>query len=44
MRRSQRSLHRALWPVLVLAIGIGLTFALIWRPPPAAAPHSEVVR
>jgi len=44
MRRSQRSVHRALWPVLALAIGIGVTFALIWRPSPASAPHSEVVR
>src|SRR5215470_2238021 len=44
MRRSQRSMHRALWPVLALAIGIGVTLALVWRPPPPSAPQSDVVR
>jgi hypothetical protein len=44
MRRSQRSVHRTLWPVLALAIGFGVALALTWRPPPASAPHSEVVR
>jgi hypothetical protein len=44
MRRSQRSVHRALWPVLALAIGLGVALALAWRTPPPAAPHSEVVR
>jgi hypothetical protein len=43
MRRSQRAVHRVLWPVLALAIGIGVTLALVWRPPPSA-PQSEVVR
>jgi len=37
-------LHRALWPVLALTIGFGVALALIWRPPPPPAPHSEVVR
>jgi len=44
MRRSQRSVHRALWPVLALAIGIGAALALTWRPPPAAPSQVEVVR
>ena len=44
MRRSQRAVHRVLWPVLALAIGIGVTFALVWRPPPASVPQSEVAR
>src|SRR5215831_7810898 len=45
MRRSQRSAHRLLWPVLALAIGIGVTLALVWRPPPPVSePPSEVVR
>jgi hypothetical protein len=45
MRRSQRFVHRMLWPVLALAIGIGVTLALVWRPPPPASEApSEVVR
>jgi hypothetical protein len=34
MRRSHRSAHRALWPVLALAVALGLTVALALRPPP----------
>jgi hypothetical protein len=34
MRRSQRSVHRALWPILALAVALGLTLALALRPPP----------
>jgi len=34
MTRSQRSVHRALWPVLALAIALGLAMALTLRPPP----------
>jgi hypothetical protein len=34
MRRLHRSVHRALWPVLVLAIGLGFVLALLLRPPP----------
>jgi hypothetical protein len=34
MRRSQRAFHRALWPVLALAVAIGFTLAFLLRPPP----------
>jgi hypothetical protein len=41
MRRAHRSLHRVLWPVLALAVALGLTMALKLRPPPkAAAPQT----
>jgi hypothetical protein len=36
MKRSHRSVHRALWPVLVLAVALGFALALGLRPPPAA--------
>src|SRR5712692_3755971 len=36
MRRSHRSVHRALWPVLALAVALGLAMALVLRPPPKA--------
>jgi len=44
MRRSQRLVHRALWPVLALAVGLGVALALAWRPPPPALPQVEIVR
>jgi len=34
MTRSQRSVHRALWPVLALVVALGLALALALRPPP----------
>jgi len=34
MRRSQRSVHRALWPVLALAVALGFAMAMALRPPP----------
>jgi hypothetical protein len=34
MTRSHRSLHRWIWPVLALAVLLGLTAALALRPPP----------
>src|SRR6185295_426097 len=36
MRRGHRSVHRALWPILALAIGLGFVMALVLRPPPDA--------
>jgi len=39
MRRAHRSVHRAIWPVLALAIAIGFVMALTLRlPPDAGAP------
>jgi hypothetical protein len=38
MRRSHRSVHRALWPVLALAVMLGLAMALLLRPPPETPP------
>jgi hypothetical protein len=37
MRRSHRSVHRALWPVIALAVALGLTMALVLRAPPDPA-------
>jgi hypothetical protein len=34
MRRSHRRFHRAIWPILALAVALGLFFALALRPPP----------
>jgi len=34
MTRSQRSVHRVLWPVLALAVALGFTMALGLRPSP----------
>ncbi len=34
MTRSHRSIHRVLWPVLALAVGLGFAMALLLRPPP----------
>ena len=45
MRRAHRSVHRALWPVLALAVALGLTMALVLRPPPdAQAPQAAEAR
>jgi hypothetical protein len=34
MTRSQQTVHRALWPVLALAVAFGLAMALMLRAPP----------
>jgi hypothetical protein len=34
MKRAHRSVHRALWPVLAVAVAFGLAMALVLRPPP----------
>src|SRR5215470_4275552 len=34
MTRSHRSAHRALWPILALAVALGVAAALTLRPPP----------
>jgi hypothetical protein len=40
MTRSQRSGHRALWPVLALVVALGWALALTLRlPPDAEAPQ-----
>ena len=44
MRRAHRSLHRALWPLLALALVIGFTMALMLRPPPEAPQASEMAK
>jgi hypothetical protein len=36
MNRSRRTVHRALWPVLAVAVALGFALALEWRPPPDA--------
>ncbi len=34
MRRTHRSVHRIVWPLLVLLVGAGVAMALVKRPPP----------
>ena len=34
MTRTHRSLHRIVWPVLAVAIALGVALALWLRPPP----------
>jgi hypothetical protein len=34
MKHAHRSVHRALWPALALVVALGLTMALVLRPPP----------
>jgi hypothetical protein len=34
MTRSHRLAHRLIWPVLAIAVALGLTMALTLRPPP----------
>ena len=34
MTRTHRSLHRIVWPVLAIAIALGVALALWLRPPP----------
>jgi len=41
MMRPHRAAHRALWPALALAIGLGFVMALFLRPPaPLEAPRT----
>jgi hypothetical protein len=44
MTRGHRSVHRLLWPVLALVVGLGFAMALVLRPPPEQpeAPAAEV--
>jgi hypothetical protein len=35
MTRTQRAFHRALWPILALAVGAGFVLALYLRQPVA---------
>jgi hypothetical protein len=35
MRRAHRTAHRALWPLLAVAIALGIIMALVLRPAPA---------
>jgi hypothetical protein len=36
MTRTQRSVHRLIWPILALVVGFGFAMALALRPPPPA--------
>jgi hypothetical protein len=38
MRRAHRKVHRALWPVLAVLVMLGVSMALVLRPPPKAEP------
>ena len=41
MTRGHRTVHRLLWPVLAIVVALGLTLALVKRPPPAPPADSE---
>jgi hypothetical protein len=42
MKRAHRSVHRGIWPVLALLVGLGLAMALVMRaPPPSPSPAIE---
>jgi hypothetical protein len=43
MTRSHRAFHRVLWPLLALAIALGFSLALVWRPPPDDPPAAATV-
>lgn len=34
MTRTHRKVHRVLWPVLAVLVTLGVTMALVLRPPP----------
>ena len=34
MTRGHRRVHRVLWPILAVLITLGVTMALVLRPPP----------
>ena len=34
MTRSHRLAHRLIWPALAIVLALGLTMALVLRPPP----------
>jgi hypothetical protein len=34
MTRAHRTVHRVLWPALVVAVALGFALALVLRPPP----------
>jgi hypothetical protein len=34
MTRTHRKIHRLLWPVIAVLITLGVTMALVLRPPP----------
>ena len=38
MKRQHRSVHRALWPVLAVLVGLSLTMAVVLRAPPPVPP------
>jgi hypothetical protein len=38
MTRTHRTLHRLIWPALAVLITLGVTMALVLRPPPEPDP------
>jgi hypothetical protein len=34
MKGAHRTIHRVLWPALVMAVALGFALALVLRPPP----------
>ncbi len=36
MTRGHRRVHRVLWPALAVLVALGVTMALVLRPPPEA--------
>jgi hypothetical protein len=44
MTRKHRMAHRLAWPALALLIGLGITMALVLRPPPEPPKTAETRR
>jgi hypothetical protein len=41
MTRSHRLAHRLIWPILAIAVVLGVTMALVLRSPPEPLPSME---
>jgi uncharacterized membrane protein YidH (DUF202 family) len=40
MRRAHRTVHRLVWPLIAIGLLVGVTMALLLRPPPEKTSHA----